>query len=305
MRKIVIIFLWFVVCGLCLDLKGQELNCNLTVSTPQIEGTNKQVFQTLENDLEAFMNSYRWTDLVYADDERIDCNMMITVSNVEDDKFTCELQVQASRPVYGSSYTTNLLNIRDKEFTFTYKEFDPIDINKSTFESNLTAVMAYYAYLIIGFDLDSYSRLGGQAAFATAEQIVNMCQSRSDESEVKGWHMELGSQRNRYSIISNIMDDRFKPLREFYYEYHRLALDNMATNVDNSRAKIAEQIGVLRDLNRQSPSAPLIITFLDAKNDELINIFAKRGLSEEKKLVHEILTSVNPTLSNRYDEILK
>jgi hypothetical protein len=230
---------------------------------------------------------------------------MIVVSSVEEDKFTCELQVQASRPVYGSSYTTNLLNVRDKEFIFTYKEFDPIDINRSTFESNLTAVMAYYAYLIIGFDLDSYSRLGGQSAFATAEQIVNMCQSRSDENESKGWRMELGSQRNRYSIISNIMDDRFKPLREFYYEYHRLALDNMATNVDNARAKIAEQISVLRDLNRQNPSAPFIITFLDAKNDELINIFAKRGLSDEKKLVHEVLTAVNPTMSTRYDEILK
>ena len=305
MRKIVILLLCIVHCTLCIEVNAQELNCNLTVSAPQIEGTNKQVFQTLENDLETFMNSYRWTDLIYADAERIDCNIMIVVSSLEDDKFTCELQVQASRPVYGSSYTTNLLNVRDQEFIFTYKEFDPIDINKSTYESNLTAVMAYYAYLIIGFDLDSYSRLGGQSAFATAEQIVNMCQSHSDESESKGWKMELGSQRNRYSIISNIMDDRFKPLREFYYEYHRLALDNMATNVDNARAKIAEQISVLRDLNRQSPSAPFIITFLDAKNDELINIFAKRGLSDEKKLVHEVLTSVNPTLSNRYDEILK
>lgn len=295
------------ICALCIVrcALSQELNCNLTINTPQIEGTNKQVFETLENDLETFMNSYRWTDLIYADNEKIDCNIMIVVSSVEDDKFTCELQVQASRPVYGSSYTTNLLNVRDQEFVFTYKEFDPIDINRSTYESNLTAVMAYYAYLIIGFDLDSYSRLGGQSAFATAEQIVNMCQSRSDENESKGWKMELGSQRNRYSIISNIMDDRFKPLREFYYEYHRLALDNMAINVDNARAKIAEQISVLRDLNRQNPSAPFILIFLDAKNDELINIFAKRGLSEEKKLVHEVLTAVNPTLSNRYDEILK
>ena len=176
------------ICALCIVhcALSQELNCNLTISTPQIEGTNKQVFQTLENDLESFMNSYRWTDLIYADNERIDCNIMIVVASVEEDKFTCELQVQASRPVYGSSYTTNLLNVRDQEFIFTYKEFDPIDINRSTFESNLTAVMAYYAYLIIGFDLDSYSRLGGQSAFATAEQIVNMCQSRSDDSESKG-----------------------------------------------------------------------------------------------------------------------
>ena len=152
MKKILVIF----VCAFCIVhcALSQELNCNLTINTPQIEGTNKQVFKTLENDLETFMNSYRWTDLIYADNERIECNIMIVVASVEEDKFTCELQVQASRPVYGSSYTTNLLNVRDQEFIFTYKEFDPIDINRSTFESNLTAVMAYYAYLIIGFDLD-------------------------------------------------------------------------------------------------------------------------------------------------------
>lgn len=285
--------------------QAQELKCNLTVNASTIEGTNKQIFTTLESDLRDFMDSHRWTELVYAENERIECNFTLLVKEVVDDLFKCELQVQASRPVYGSSYTTPLLNVRDQEFNFHYKEFDPIEINSNTFESNLTAVMAYYAYVIIGFDLDSYSRLGGTSAFAVAEQIVNTCQSRSDESEGSGWKMTFGSNRNRYTLAANLNDDRFTSLRAYYYEYHRLALDNMMTNVDNARARIAEKITLLRDLNRENPSAALIITFLDTKNDELINIFAKKGTANEKKLVHETLVAINPTLSNRYDEIMQ
>lgn len=286
-------------------LTAQELKCNLTVNSAAIEGTNKQVFTTLENDLRDFMNSRRWTEMVYADNEKIDCNFTIIVKAVDDDLFQAELQVQASRPVYGSSYTTTLLNIRDEDFNFHYKEFDPMEINSSTWENNLTAVMAYYAYMIIGFDLDSYSRLGGSTLFQAAEQIVNTCQSKSDDSEIKGWKMTFGSKRNRYSLASNLNDDSFKPLREYYYEYHRLALDNMAVNVDNGRAKIAENIQILQELNRQNPSASLVVTFLDSKSDELINIFAKRGTNDEKKKVHDVLVAVNPTLSQRYDTILE
>lgn len=284
---------------------SQELKCNFTVNSSQVEGTNKQIFNTLQTDLSEFVNSRYWTDMIFADDERIECNMTLIVKSVTDDLFECELQVQASRPVYGSSYTTSIFNVRDENFVFHYKEFDPIEVNSSTYESNLTAVIAYYAYMIIGFDLDSYSRLGGTSAFTAAEQIVSACQSRSDDTETRGWQMEFGSKRNRYSLSRNVNDDQFRPLREYYYEYHRLALDNMSANVDNARAKIAEKISVLRDLNRQNPSASLIITFLDSKNDELINIFSKHGTTQEKQLVHEVLVAVNPTLSTRYDEILK
>lgn len=294
--------------SLCLlfscSIIAQELKCNLTVNSSMVEGTNKQLFTTLESDLGNFVNEYRWTELIFAEHEKIDCNITLIVKSVEDDLFQCEMQVQASRPVYGSAYTTPLFNVRDENVVFHYKEFDKIEINNSTFETNLTAIIAYYAYMIIGFDLDSYSRLGGTAAFSMAEQIVSTCQTRSDDTETRGWKMEFGSKRNRYSLARNLNDDAFKSLREYFYEYHRLGLDNMTTNVDNSRAKIAGKITVLRDLNRQNPSVSLIITFLDSKNDELINIF-KNGTSEEKKLVHDVLVSVNPTLSNRYDEIIQ
>lgn len=301
-KNILLILLFAIV---AITSKGQELNCTLTVNSSAIEGTNKSVYTTLENDLKEFMNSHRFTDLKYTDSEKIECTFMILVTSAtEDGLYTCELQVQASRPVYGSAYSTPLLSINDKEFCFRYKEFDPIQINTSSYDSNITAVLAYYAYLIIGFDLDSFSRLGGTDAFTQAEQIVTLSQTRSDENEAKGWKA-FDKPRNRYGLISNIVDDRFKKLREYYYEYHRLALDNMINNVNNARAKIAENISLLRDLNRATPSAPFLLSFLDAKNEELINIFSKYGTDDEKKTVNEILVAVNPTMSSRYDEILK
>ena len=287
-----------------LTVGAQELNVNLTLNSDKVEGTNKQVFTTLENDLKDFLNSQQWTDMTYSDFERIDCNFMIIVNSYADDVMMCELQVQASRPVYNSSYTTTILNFRDQDFNFTYKEFDPIEVNSSTYESNLTAVLAYYAYIIIGLDLDSYSNLGGSAMFTQAEQIVNMSQNRSNENEAKGWKA-FDSNRNRYALVSNLNDSRFRPLREFFYTYHRQALDNMAANVDNARAKIAAGLPVLRDLNRENPNAILIISFLDSKNDELINIFKGHGTAEEKKSVNEILNDINPTASERYKEILE
>lgn len=302
MQKI-ITFLFAVT--LSVAVYSQELNCTFTVNAPSITDVNKQVFTTLQSAVTDFLNNQRWTELVYADNEKISCNFVLLVTSVEADVFTCELQVQASRPVFGTSYTTGLLNTRDKKVIFTYKEFDPIELNTSSYDNNLTAVLAYYAYLIIGLDLDSFSRFGGTAAFTAAEQIVNSCQSRSNDAETAGWKMAFADNSTRYSLINDIMNDSFKGLRDFYYEYHRLALDNMAKNVDNARAKIAEKIPVLRELNRKYPGAAFINAFLNAKNDELINIFAKFGTSEEKKSVHEILVAVNPTLVERYNLILE
>lgn len=302
MQKI-ITFLFAVT--LSVAVYSQELNCTFTVNAPSITDVNKQVFTSLQNAVTDFLNNQRWTELVYADNEKISCNFVLLVTSVEADVFTCELQVQASRPVFGTSYTTGLLNTRDKKVIFTYKEFDPIELNTSSYDNNLTAVLAYYAYLIIGLDLDSFSRFGGTAAFTAAEQIVNSCQSRSNDAETAGWKMAFADNSTRYSLINDIMNDSFKGLRDFYYEYHRLALDNMAKNVDNARAKIAEKIPVLRELNRKYPGAAFINAFLNAKNDELINIFAKFGTSEEKRSVHEILVAVNPTLVERYNLILE
>lgn len=281
---------------------AQELNCNLQINSSQIQIANKQVFETLQKDLNDFMNNRHWTSGIYAVGERIDCNFMITIQSYADNVFTTELQIQARRPVYNTSYNTSTFNFKDEQFNFTYVEYDPIEINTTTYESNLTAVLAYYAYIIIGLDLDSYSKLGGTECFRQAENIVNLMQSKSDQNESAGWKA-FESNRNRYALINNLMDERFRKYREFFYVYHRQGLDEMSMNVANARAKIAEGLPVLREINRMQPSAVAIQTFLDSKNDEIINIFSKKGTAKEKNDVYEIMTDVNPTLTSRYETI--
>jgi hypothetical protein len=218
---------------------------------------------------------------------------------VDADAFTAQIQIQSRRPVYNTTYYSTLFNFKDLDFTFNYKEFDQLEMNQNTITSNLTAVLAYYAYVIIGYDLDSYSRLGGTACFQAAEGIVNSAQG----ANLTGWNA-FESTRNRYALINNLLDEGFSKYRNFFYEYHRLGLDEMSTNSTNGRAKIAEGLPVLRDVNRATPSAIAISSFLDAKNDELINIFSK-GTTQEKTDAVQVLSDVNPTKSSMYEKILK
>ena len=302
MKKLILIFtlIAFTVCFSVLN--AQELRVKLTVNSAQVPGTNKAVFETLQTALNEYLQDRKWTDFTYGENERIDCNIMLTVKSYTDEIMSCELQVTANRPVYGASYTTPLFNFRDEKVNFIYKEFDPIELNTSTYDNNIAAILAYYAYVVIGMDLDSFSKLGGTPAFHVAEQIVNQSQSKSNEVEASGWKA-FDSDRNRYALINNLLDERFKKFRNFYYDYHRLGLDIMSQNVSNGRAKIAEGLPILRELKRQYPSSILLITFLDAKNDELINMFSSRATESEKKSVYEILTDVNPAATSRYEAI--
>lgn len=280
-------------------LKAQELNCNLVVNSDQIQGSNKSVFNTLQKSASDFINNRRWTELSFDQDEKIECTMTLIVKKVENDQFTCELQVQSRRPVYNTSYNTTLINFRDNDITFAYKEFDVLEFNENQVTSNLTAILTYYVYLILGYDLDSYSRMGGTPFFQAAEQLVASAQSL----DMPGWRA-FESTRNRYALINNLNDEAFRKFRNFLYEYHRQGLDEMTANVVNARAKISSGLPVIREANRARPSAIAITTFLDAKTDEIINIF-KRATDQEKKTVIEILTDVNPTQSERYETILK
>lgn len=279
-------------------ISAQELNCNININSDLIQGTNKSIFTTLQKSMYEFVNNRKWTEMTFTPEERIECTMNITVKKVEGDNFTAEILVQSRRPVYNSSYTTTLFNFKDNDFTFTYKEFDQLEWNPSVITSNLTAVLAYYAYIIIGYDMDSFSRLGGTSAFQAAENIVNMAQGIN----LSGWKA-FESPRNRYALVSNLLDEAFKPFRNYFYEYHRLGLDMMVDNSANARAKIAQGLHVLRDVNRARPSAIVISTFLDAKTDELINIFSK-GTEKEKMLVVEILSDVDPAQTAKYEQIL-
>ena len=296
----------YIVLGLCsmwfVSAGAQELNCTVTINSDQIEGSNKQVFETLKQGIEEYMNQNRWTNMTFAETEKIECSMLIVVKQVLGNSYSCEMTLQSRRPVYGTTYTTPLLNFKDNAFNFTYQEFDRIEWQQNQFTTNLTAMLAYYCYLIIGHDLDSYQRLGGTPCFRMCEEIVNACQSASMEgSEQKGW-LAFDSNRNRYALINNLQDEAFKKYRNFYYEYHRLGLDEMSGNVTNGRARIAEGLPVLKETYHARPATYVINTFLDAKADELVDIFRK-GTDKEKKEVYDLLIDIDPTRQNTYDRI--
>lgn len=293
----------FALCGLFLvPAKAQEINCTVTINSDQIEGSNKQIFETLKSAIEEYMNQNRWTNMTYANHEKIECSMLVVVKTMADNMFTCEMTLQSRRPVYGTTYTTPLLNFKDNAFNFTYQEFDRIEYQQNQFTTNLTAMLAYYCYLIIGHDQDSFQRLGGTPFFQQCEEIVNACQSASMEnSEQKGW-LAFDSNRNRYALINNLLDEAFKKYRNYYYEYHRLGLDEMSGNVTNGRARIAEGMPVLKEAYRARPATYVINTFLDAKADEIADIFSK-GTDKEKKTVYDLLMDIDPTRQNTYDRI--
>jgi len=278
---------------------GQELNCKVQINSDQISGSNKSVFNTLQKSITDFMNNRRWTDMTFSNNEKIDCSMNIIIKSVNSDQYMAELQVQSRRPVYNSSYTSSLLNYKDNLFNFQYNEFDQLEFNDNTVTSNLTAMLAYYAYLIIGLDMDSYSRLGGTPFFQEAESIVNSAQA----ANLDGWKA-FESSKNRYALMSNLTDEAFKKFRNYFYEYHRLGLDEMMANATNARAKIAAGLPLVREANRARPSAILISVFMDTKTDELINIFSK-GTDQEKKDAVEILSDVSPAQTDRFEKIMK
>lgn len=281
-------------------IQAQELNCIVQINSDQVQGTNKSVFNTLQKSISELINNRKWTELTFANSERIECSMNIVVQKVDVDVFMAQIQVQSRRPVFNSTYNSTLFNFKDNDFTFKYKEFDQLEINSNNITSNLTAVLAYYVYIIIGYDLDSYSRLGGTAAFQSAESIVNAAQG-SDLG--KGWKA-FETTKNRYALINNILDEAFKKYRNYFYEYHRFGLDEMTTNATNARGRIAEGLPLLREANRARPSAIVISSFLDAKNDEIINIFSKATTKEKTEAV-QILSDINPTQTSRYEQILK
>ena len=288
--------------AMSISLGAQELKCNISINSEQVQGSNKAVFTTLQQSMEEFVNTQRWTNMTFQEKERIECSMMIVVKSVQDNMFVCEFTCQSRRPVFGTTYTTPTLNIKDENFTFTYQEYDRMEFQHNTFTSNLTALVAYYCYLIIGHDMDSFAKLGGTPYFQVCEDIVTSAQSASlDNAEMVGWKA-FESNRNRYALTNNLMDEAFKKYRAYYYDYHRHGLDEMVNNVANGRARIAKDIKVLKEAYNARPATYLVGTFLDAKSDELVNIF-KSGTADEKKMVYELLMDIDPTRQDTYENI--
>lgn len=298
MRRSIIIFLL----AIATTAMAQELNCRVTINSSQIEGSNKQVFETLKQSIEEYLNQTKWTNQPYAANEKIDCSLMLLVNTATDNMFKCAATIQSRRPVYGTTYTTPILNIQDNDFNFSYQEYDRLDYQTETFTSNLAAMLAFYAYLIIGEDGDTFSRMGGQPYYQACQQIAQLCQTASMEStEQSGWKA-FGSNRNRYALVSNLTDEAFRDYRDYVYTYHRLGLDKMADNVANGRKKIADGIEVLKTAYRARPATYVVNTFMDAKADEIVDIFAKAP-ADEKKVVYEIVTNIDPTRQTTYDKM--
>ncbi len=284
-------------CLLCAAVMAQELNCKVTINADQVAGTNKSVFESLERAITDFMNDRRWTDYDYLIEERIECSIYLIINAYSGDNFAAELQVQSTRPIFNSNYKSPLFSYNDQNIEFSYNESDALTFEESNFGNNLTEILAYYAYIIIGTDFDSFSKMGGTPFYSKAEDIVNQAQSTNE----KGWRaFEDG--RNRYALITSIMDDVAKPYREYIYTYHRLGLDEMGIATDKAKARIAQGLPVLKSIYKERPSNIIVGAFLETKLDEIINIYSK-STSEEKKAAYDILSYILPTLQYKMDAL--
>jgi len=278
---------------------GQELRCNIQINSSQVQGTNKQVFQTLQNAIYEFLNNTVWTKNVYSNEERIDCNILINIQDHSGDEFKGSIQIQSRRPVFNTSYNSTILNYKDDDVKFNYVEFEPLEFSINEHRSNLTSILAYYAYIIIGLDYDTFSMLGGTEYFQNAEKIV----TNATNAPEKGWKA-FESRKNRYWLVENILNDRYKGIREFLYRYHRLGLDVMESKEATGREEIASTLGLLQKIYRQKPDPYLFFydLIMDAKSDELINVFSESFMAEADR-VYKILVEIDPTRSDNYKEI--
>ena len=281
----------------CATLSAQELNCKVTVNAEQIQGTNRSVFESLEKSITEFMNERRWTDYEYLTEERIECSVYLIISTQSGNSFAGEMQVQSTRPIFNSNYKSPIFSFKDQKVEFSYYEGDALTFDETSFGNNLTEMLAFYAYIIIGTDSDSFALLGGTPFYKKAEDIVNQAQSTS----TTGWRaFEDG--RNRYALINSIVDDIAKPYREYLYIYHRLGLDEMGISPDKSRTKINEKLTILKDIYKERPSNIIVGEFVETKLDELISIYSK-ATPTERKNAYDIMTYLAPTLQHRMDEL--
>ncbi|MAP53845.1 DUF4835 family protein [Altibacter sp.] len=294
MRRL--IFLCSLVCS-SLILQAQELNCTVTVDAEQSGQPNQQVFRTLEQQVTEFINNSKWTDKVYNNQERIDCNMTIIITEYSGDSFGASLQIQSSRPAFGSTYDSPVYNYNDKQFNFRYIEFQPLNFNINSFDSNLISVIAYHVYTIIGLDADTFELNGGQEYFEVAKQIINTAAS----SNFSGWRATDGVQ-SRYRYNDALLSNVYKEFHDALYDYHRLGIDKMHENSKEAKVEIIKAIEKLKSINDRRPNSFLLRTFFDAKSDEIQAIFSGGPQVEIVSLV-ENLNRMAPTKRTNWAEI--
>jgi hypothetical protein len=280
-------------------LRAQEFNCQVQVSSAQIEGTEKKVYQTLQQSLYEFINNRKWTNLAYKPEERIECTILITINErVSSDMFKAKLNLVLQRPVFKTSYNSTVFNYVDKDFDFNYLESQNLEYAPDAFTSNLTSVIAFYLNIFLGIDGDTFTKYGGSPYFEKAQAIVNTAQNVPE----KGWKA-FESQKNRYWLVENFLNSSYSGIREGLYDYHRLGLDVMTENIELGRSGITDCIDLFQRANRARPGLYLLQLMLDAKRDEIINIYSQAS-PQDKVKVMAVLKEIDPANSAKYQKIM-
>ena len=284
-----------------LSSTAQELQARININHSQIQGTDISVFDNLRQTLEQFVNERQWTDLQFQNNERIQCTFNITVTKYvrEENRFECSALIQANRPVYNTSYSTTLYNNKDDNFHFVFAQFDQLNYTDEVVDNQLTALFAYYAYLIIGLDLDSFSPMGGTDILQRCMYLVNNAQDLG----FPGWK-SFEDSKNRFAIINDYLDESMKPMRQLQYDYYRKGLDEMANNAERGRTEISDAMDkYLKVAHENKPLSLLPQIWTDYKKDELVNIYKGKGTQKEKERIYDLLMSINASQNNAWENI--
>lgn len=280
---------------------AQELEIRIQVSHSQLQGVDNTKYENMQKALNEFVTNQIWTNNVFKTEERIKCNMLLNITKeVYSDEFQATLQVVSSRPVYGTGYDSPMLNILDKNIQFKYADGETLIFNENSHDE-LTSLIAYYVYIIIGFDYDSFGKMGGTPYFEKAQKIVNNAQG----SNYAGWKSFETNKRNRYWLAENLMNSIYAPIREYIYKYHRLGLDLMGTRLADGCASIAEGMNDLLKVHRQKSDSYLMSIFFDAKADEIVNIFSNSSDQAQQNKVYNFLKEIDASNLSKYDKIKK
>ena len=295
MKKIVsFLFLIFIGIG---NVQAQQLNCTVQVNSDKIASTNNQVFNNLQKSISDFINKTDWTGEVYKQNEKINCSMVIIINSYDSNQFSATLQVESTRAIFNSSYASPVFNYNDKDFSFNYVEFENLNFNPQNFDSNLVSVLAFYSYMILGFDGDTFTLNGGKNSFEIAQQILTVAQ----QSGYKGWTQGDGIQ-NRYFLVNDILSGTYDSFRTAEYQYHREGLDSMSSDLKASKNKVLESIKTLSQVYKVRPNAFLTRIFFDAKVDEIISILSG-GPNVQLADTIETLNRLSPLNSSKWASI--
>ena len=277
---------------------SQEILCNVQVNSSQIQTSDKKIYQTMQTSIYEFLNNTQWTNTVVKNEERIECTMLISIQErVSNDEFKATIQIQSTRPIFGTSYKSTMFNYIDKNFRFKYLEYQSLEFSETTHLSSITSVLAFYVNIILGLDYDSFSDQGGMEYFVKAQNIVNNCQNTAES----GWRV-FESDKNRYWIAHDFLESRYGIIHDVLYRYHRLGLDKLGEEPDDARFEITESLEQLRKIYRENPNAFLLKLFFDSKSTEITNIYSEAYPNEQARII-KTLVEIDPSNSSLYQAI--